>query len=87
MRRKKIKKLSQADKGRAILKEQKAENVSAISGFDIDEMVQYYDDGWRVGRIREMPVRGKNRGLARVEHLLGKRKVWVTGSSLKKMEA
>lgn len=87
MRRKKIKKLSQADKGRAILKEQKAENVSAISGFDIDEMVQYYDDGWRVGRIREMSVHGKNRGLARVEHLLGKRTVWVTGSSLKKMEA
>lgn len=80
-------KLTQADKGRVILEETKEANVSAVSGYVIGELVQYYDSGWRAGHIVEMPVRGINRGHARVEHLVNQRKVWVDGTSLKKLEA
>lgn len=89
MRRKKIKtKKTQADKGREIIKAEKQANVTAVSGFETGEMVQYYDDGWRVGHIKELPVRGKHRGFARVENLVARqrRQLWIDGSSLKKLE-
>lgn len=86
-RKKQPEKKTLSQKGREIQKETKEANVTAVSGFAIDEMVQYYDGGWRCGYVRELPTRGKNRGLARVEHLLGRaRPVWVSGTSLKKLE-
>ena len=87
MRRKKTKKLTQADKGRAIIKETKTANVSAVQGFEIDEPVQYYDSGWRYGHIRELPMRGLNRGRARVENSVTHRKTWVDGTGLLKVVA
>jgi hypothetical protein len=79
---------SQTEQGRELLKEQKQANVTAVSGFAIDEMVQYYDDGWRAGYVRELPVRGKHRGLARVENLVSKkrRQLWIDGTCLRKLE-
>lgn len=85
-RKKQQKKVSQADKGREILKETKEANVAAVQGYAIDEPVQYYDGGWRYGHVRELPVRGLHRGWARVEHPLTHRKVWVNGTSLRKLE-
>lgn len=85
-RRKKQRKLTQADKGRKIIKETKEANVAAVSGYALSELVQYYSEGWRIGNVIELPVRGKHRGFARVEHIVTHRKVWVDGTSLKKLE-
>jgi hypothetical protein len=85
-RRKKLVKRDLASIGREVIKQEKAENIVAVSGFEIDEAVQYYDDGWRYGHIRELPTKGVNRGRARVEHPVTHRKVWVDGGELKKME-
>jgi hypothetical protein len=85
-RRKKLAKRDLATIGREVLKEQKEENIVAVSGFEVDEGVQYYDEGWRFGHIRLLPIKGLNRGRARVEHPVTGRKVWVDGTGLKKME-
>ena len=51
-RRKKLpKRKDLADVGRELIKEQKAENIVAVAGFDEGEAVQYYDKGWRYGYI------------------------------------
>lgn len=71
--------------GREVIKQEKADNLGAVAGFDIDEPVQYYSDGWRYGFIRELPARGLNRGRARVEHSVSGKKTWVEGTGLKKM--
>lgn len=87
MRRKKVVvKRDLATIGREVIKQEKAENLVAVEGFDIDEPVQYFDDGWRYGFIRELPIKGLNKGCARVEHSVTGRKVWVDGTSLKKLE-
>lgn len=85
-RKKKTTKKNLATLGRAIQKEQKTENVAAVSGFILGEQVQYYDKGWRVGYVKELPTRGLNRGRARIAHMVTERKVWVDGTSLKKLE-
>lgn len=34
----------------------------------VGQPVQYYDNGWRFGHIREIPIKGKHKGEARIEH-------------------
>lgn len=87
-RRKKVKvkiKRDFATIGREVLAEEKADNIVAVSGFEEGEGVQYYDSGWRYGFIRELPVRGLNRGRARVENSVTGRKVWVDGTGMNKI--
>jgi hypothetical protein len=86
MRRKKVVKRDLATIGREVIKQEKAENIVAVAGFEENEPVQYYDQGWRYGFIRELPIKGLNKGRARVEHSVTGRKTWVDGTGLKKME-
>lgn len=86
-RRKKVPpKRNLATIGRAVIKQEKADNIVAVSGFEVNESVQYYFDGWRYGHIIELPTRGLNRGRARVENSVTHHKVWVDGTGLRKME-
>lgn len=86
MRRKKVVvKRDLASIGREVIKQEKAENIVAVAGFAVDEPVQYYDCGWRYGFVRELPIKGLNKGRARVEHAVTGRKVWVDGTGLKKI--
>ena len=83
-RKKKIEKRNLAEIGRELQKEQKEQNIESVSGFEVNEPVQYYDEGWRYGRIRELPIKGINRGRARVENPVTLKKVWVDGTGLLK---
>jgi len=87
-RRKKLppKRKDLVDIGREIIKQEKADNIVAVAGFAEGEAVQYYDQGWRYGFVRELPIKGLNKGRARVEHSVTGRKVWVDGTGLKHME-
>lgn len=85
-RRKIVVKRDLATIGREVIKQEKAENIVAVAGFTEGEAVQYYDCGWRYGFVRELPIKGLNKGRARVEHSVTGRKVWVDGTGLKKME-
>lgn len=85
-RKKVVKRATLSSLGRDVIKQEKAENLTAVSGFNVDEAVQYYSDGWRYGFVRELPVRGLNRGRARVEHSVSGRKTWVDGTGLRKVE-
>ena len=86
MRRKKVVKRDLASIGREVIKQQKAENIVAVAGFDEGEAVSYYDKGWRYGFIRELPIKGLNKGRARVQHSVTGRKTWVDGTGLKKIK-
>lgn len=86
-RRKTPEKKNLATLGREVIQQEKEENLVAVSGFEIDEPVQYYHEGWRFGHIRELPSRGKHGGHARVEHSVTGKKVWVGGTGLKKLSA
>jgi hypothetical protein len=69
--------------GREIIEEQRVENLTAVEGFEIGEAVQYFDQGWRYGFVRELPIKGLNKGRARVEHSVTGRKTWVDGTGLR----
>lgn len=71
--------------GREVLAEQKEENIVAVAGFEVGEAVQYYDEGWRFGHICELPIKGLNKGRARVHNGITDRKVWVDGTGLRKV--
>ncbi len=71
--------------GREVIKQEKAANIVAVVGFEENEPVQYYDEGYRFGYIRELPTKGLNNGRARVENSVTGRKVWVDGTGLLKI--
>lgn len=84
-RRKKVVKRDLATIGREVIKQEKAENITAVEGFEIGEAVQYYIEGWRYGFVRELPIKGINKGRARVEHSVSGKKFWVDGTGLLKI--
>lgn len=68
-----------------MLREQLAENKQAANSWGVGDAVQYYKDGWRVGRILEVGMR-RNAGMFQFRRP-PKKPFWVPASDVRRIPA
>jgi hypothetical protein len=72
--------------GRELLGDQKRESEEMADTLTEGETVQYYDSGWRVGKVDALPESDELRyGQVRIVHAQTGR-VWVAGRDVRKIK-
>ena len=74
--------------GRELQKHYQAQNEGIADQLEVGMMVQYFDEGWRYGKVEKLPESDESRyGEVRIEHQITGR-VWVDAREVKppKME-
>lgn len=71
--------------GRDLLETHRAENEAMADSLVEGETIQYYDDGWRVGKVEKLPVADEPRyGEVRIVHASTGR-VWVAARDTRRI--